>query len=76
MKRERERNMQRAREGAIRIKTFTSRGRERYVEEKLKTVRERERERDVEGLGMRVETCQVCIEREKKSCVVVRPLPG
>jgi DTW domain-containing protein YfiP len=34
--------------------------------EKLKTVRERERERDVEGLGMRVETCQVCIKREKK----------
>jgi hypothetical protein len=29
---------------------FTGRGRERYVEEKLKTVRERERERDVEGL--------------------------
>ena len=42
---------------------------ERYVE-KLKTVREK----DVEGLGMRVETCHVCIEREK-SCAVVRLLP-
>ena len=33
--------------------------------EKLKTVRQRERERDVEGLGVRVEMCHVCIEREK-----------
>ena len=32
--------------------------------EKLKTVRER----DVEGLGVRVETCHVCIEREKILC--------
>ena len=41
--------------------------------EKLKTVRERERERDVEGLSVRVETCHVCREREKKilcSCAV------
>jgi hypothetical protein len=30
--------------------------------EKLKTVRER----DVKGLGVRVETCHVCIERERK----------
>ena len=60
------RNMEKKR--AIRIKTFTVKGRERYIEdklqivrerdvEKLKTVRERERERDVEGLGMRRVTC-------------------
>ena len=36
----------RERERAIHIKTFTGRGRERYVEEKLKTMRER----DIEGL--------------------------
>jgi hypothetical protein len=45
---ERKREIYIERERAIRIKTFTSRGRERYVEEKLKTVREREKERDVE----------------------------
>jgi hypothetical protein len=49
---ERKRKKYVERERAICIKTFTSRGRERCVEEKLKTLRERERERerDVEGL--------------------------
>ena len=36
-------------------------------------IEDSERKRDVEGLGVRVETCHVCIEREKKkilcSCV-------